>query len=77
MPGAIRLVKGAYDEPNRIAHMERDRIDEGYRECLRLVFETYAGQIAVGSHDSEMIKLVTDLGEEFDTSFELQMVMGV
>lgn len=76
-PGKVRLVKGAYDEPAAIAHQEKSRVNEAYRDCLDLLFEQFEGGIAVGSHDPAMVEYATELHDEFGTEFEIQMLMGV
>jgi proline dehydrogenase len=77
LPGKVRLVKGAYDEPAEIAYKEKAAVNEAYREYLEYMFEHFDGGIAVGSHDPEMINLAEDLYEEYGTDFEIQMLMGV
>ncbi|MFC7070869.1 proline dehydrogenase family protein [Halobaculum lipolyticum] len=77
LPGKVRLVKGAYDEPKSIAHTKKARVDEAYRDCLGYMFEHFEGGVAVGSHDPAMIDLASDLHEEFGTDYEVQMLMGV
>ena len=77
VPGKVRLVKGAYDEPAAIAYTEKSRVNDAYRELLAYAFEHYDGGVAVGSHDPAMIDYARDLHEEFGTDFEIQMLMGV
>ena len=77
VPGKVRLVKGAYDEPRDIAHEGKARVNEAYRALLEQAFETFDEGVAVGSHDPEMIDLALELGEQHDTGFEIQMLMGV
>ena len=77
VPGKVRLVKGAYDEPKAIAYRDKARVDEAYRDCLAYMFEHFDGGIAVGSHDPEMIAHAKRLHEEHGTDFEVQMLMGV
>ncbi len=77
LPGKIRLVKGAYDEPAQIAYREKERVDEAYCDCLELMFERFDGGIAVGSHDPAMIQYATELHDSYGTDFEIQMLMGV
>ncbi|WP_459192681.1 proline dehydrogenase family protein [Halosimplex sp. J119] len=77
LPGKVRLVKGAYDEPAEIAYREKARVDEAYRECLRYMFREFDDGVAVGSHDPAMIDLARDLHAEFGTPYEVQMLMGV
>lgn len=77
VPGKIRLVKGAYDEPPAIAYKSRERVNEVYGEYLEYMFEHYEGGIAVGSHDPVMIDLARELHDAYQTPFEIQMLMGV
>jgi proline dehydrogenase len=77
LPGKVRLVKGAYDEPKEIAYKKKARVDRAYRECLDYMFREFEGGIAVGSHDPAMIDHARDLHDEYGTEFEVQMLMGV
>ncbi len=77
IPGKIRLVKGAYDEPPSIAYTSRAAVDDAYRELLEFGFREFDGRIAVGSHDPPVISLAADLHAEYGTEYEVQMLMGV
>ncbi|MFB6303494.1 MAG: proline dehydrogenase family protein [Haloferacaceae archaeon] len=77
LPGKVRLVKGAYREPEDIAHTDREAVNEAYRDLLALLFREHDGGIAVATHDPEMIKHAVGLGEDHDVPFEFQMLMGV
>ncbi|OYR40458.1 proline dehydrogenase [Halorubrum sp. Ib24] len=77
VPGEIRLVKGAYDEPASVAYTEKSRVDEAYREDLRFLFERRDRGVAVGSHDPAMISLADRLARDHGTDYEVQMLMGV
>jgi len=77
VPGSIRLVKGAYDEPKSIAYAEKSRVDRAYREDLEHLFEHRDRGVAVGSHDPAMIALADRLAREHGTDYEVQMLMGV
>ena len=77
LPGKVRLVKGAYDEPKELAHKKKAKVDEAYKACLETAFREFEGGVAVGSHDPEMIEYARDLHEEHGTEFEVQMLMGV
>lgn len=77
VPGKVRLVKGAYDEPPEIAYREKARVEEAFRDDLRYMFEAFDGGIAVGSHDPDMIDLAERLHDEHGTAYEVQMLMGV
>jgi len=75
--GKLRLVKGAYDEPEGISYTSKERVDEEYRELLTYAFEHCTGTVAVGSHDPAMIEHAIERHEETGTAIELQMLMGV
>jgi len=77
LPGKVRLVKGAYDEPGEIAYTDKARIDDAYRDLLELAFKTFDGGVGVGSHDPEMIEVAAGLHAEYGTDYEVQMLMGV
>lgn len=77
VPGKIRLVKGAYDESPEISYKEKSTVNERYREDLETLFADYEGDIAVGSHDPQMIEYARELREEYGREFEIQMLMGV
>ncbi|QLD89315.1 proline dehydrogenase family protein [Natronomonas salina] len=77
LPGKVRFVKGAYDEPPAIAHKGGDAVDRAYRELLEYAFREFDDGVAVGSHDPAMISLARDLHDEYGTDYEVQMLMGV
>jgi proline dehydrogenase len=77
VPGKVRLVKGAYDEPESVAYQSKARVNEAYRSLIEQAFEQFDDGVAVGSHDPEMVDLTLDLAAEHDTGFEIQMLMGV
>jgi proline dehydrogenase len=77
VPGKVRLVKGAYDEPPEVAYQSKQRVNEAYRGLIEQAFEQFDDGVAVGSHDPEMIDLALELTDEHDTGYEIQMLMGV
>ncbi|SDJ36035.1 proline dehydrogenase family protein [Natronorubrum texcoconense] len=77
VPGKVRFVKGAYDEPSSVAYKQKARVNEAYRELLAFAFEAFDDGIAVGSHDPEIVEYVEGLSEAHDTPFEFQLLMGV
>ena len=77
VPGKIRLVKGAYDEPSSIAYKDKSRVDEAYERDMEFLFERRERGVAVGSHDPEMLALAREFGREYDAEYEVQMLMGV
>ncbi|TKX45867.1 proline dehydrogenase family protein [Halorubrum sp. ARQ200] len=77
LPGKVRLVKGAYDEPADISYKKKARVDESYRDCLAYMFEAFDDGVAVGSHDPAMIEHAAELHAEHGTPYEVQMLTGV
>lgn len=76
-PGAVRLVKGAYDEPAEIAYTEQSAVNDAYRRGLDRLFAGRDRGIAVGSHDPEMVSRARRLAAEHGADYEIQMLMGV
>ncbi|MFC4408547.1 proline dehydrogenase family protein [Haloarchaeobius iranensis] len=77
LPGKVRLVKGAYDEPGDIAYRQKAKVDEVYRDLLAFMFEAFDDGVAVGSHDPAMVDYAAELHAEHGTPYEVQMLMGV
>ena len=77
VPGKVRLVKGAYNEPKEVAYREKERVNDRYRELLEYMFDNYEDGIGVGSHDPTMITHARELYEMYGTPYEVQMLMGV
>lgn len=77
LPGKLRLVKGAYDEPADIAYTDRGAVNDAFRDLLASAFRKHDGGIAIGSHDPAMIDHAIALHERHDGDFEIQMLMGV
>ncbi|AZH25089.1 proline dehydrogenase family protein [Haloplanus aerogenes] len=75
--GKIRLVKGAYDEPESIAYRDGAAVEEAYRHLLHRLFTDTTVGIAVATHDEELIEYALDLGDQYDRDYEFQMLMGV
>ncbi len=77
VPGKIRIVKGAYDEPPSVAYTDKADVNEAYREDIEFLFENREQGVAIGSHDPEMIALAGRLADEHGTDYEIQMLTGV
>ena len=77
VPGKIRLVKGAYDEPASISYKNKAQVNEAYRGDIEYCFEHRDRGVAVGTHDPEMVSLTNRLADEHGTDYEIQMLMGV
>lgn len=80
---AIRLVKGAYDEPADRAIRSRSEVDAAYRDLsLAMLPDAAAGRLtlALGTHDVELVEDIARVGaadgHERD-AFEVQMLYGI
>jgi proline dehydrogenase len=75
----IRLVKGAYHEPQEVAFPERRQVDENYRRLMRILFSD-GFYPAIATHDEEMLTLAIELARERGLpaeDWEVQMLLGV
>jgi proline dehydrogenase len=75
----VRLVKGAYAEPESFAYPDRAGVDRSYVRCLRLLMEGQ-GYPMVATHDQRLIEIAGALavraGRPQD-SYEFQMLYGI
>ena len=75
----IRLVKGAYKEPQSLAYQDKSDVDAAYARLIRLLLSegTYP---AIATHDPAMLdearRIATELGIGADR-FEFQMLYGI
>ncbi|QTD99710.1 proline dehydrogenase family protein [Streptomyces cyanogenus] len=75
----VRLVKGAYREPDSVALRSRADVDRAYVRCLRTLFEGDARPL-VATHDPRLIEIGSELARRHGRSpqgFEYQMLFGV
>ena len=74
----VRLVKGAYSEPNRIAHSGAGPIRRSYRELLAQLWQAGA-DVGVATHDPVLHRAARRLATETSDggSWEFQMLYGV
>lgn len=77
VPGKIRLVKGAYDEPESVAYTQKEAVDDRFRTDIAYLFRNRSRGVAVGTHDPAMIEAAINYHETHGTEFEIQMLMGV
>ena len=78
-PLHVRMVKGIYLEPERIAHTEPVPIRDAYFECTRKLFERGAF-VSLATHDEVLAARVFELVDELGLGpdrYELQVLLGV
>ncbi len=80
---AIRLVKGAYDEPETIAYRDKRLVDASYLSLAVDILKTGRGRpirLGLGTHD---VRLVEQIAEQVDPAgvprdgFEVEMLYGI
>ncbi|MDY6771091.1 MAG: proline dehydrogenase family protein [Candidatus Nanohaloarchaea archaeon] len=75
--GKVRLVKGAYDEPEEIAYESKKQVDINYRKLMEKLFRQQA-RFAVATHDRELVERAKELYEEHEPEdFEFQFLKGL
>lgn len=80
---AVRIVKGAYDEPAAIAHRRRSDVDAAY-QALALVLADAArdgrARCALGTHDSGLVERIATFAATAGVaraSLEVHMLYGI
>lgn len=71
MAGEERLRRTARSRQGRAV------VDDAYEDCLERLCRSYAGTVAVGSHDPRLIDRAIALAGEYASSLEFQMLMSV
>jgi len=79
IPARIRLCKGAYDEPPKVAYPEKKDVDDNYMRVMQLLLAsgTYHG---IATHDPKMIDATIDFAQRegiAKNAFEFQMLYGI
>jgi proline dehydrogenase len=79
IPARIRLCKGAYDEPPKVAYPDKKDVDDNYVRVMELLLSsgTYHG---IATHDPKMIDATIDFAQRrgiAKDAFEFQMLYGI
>jgi proline dehydrogenase len=75
----IRLCKGAYAEPESVAHTDPAEVDKAYVRCLKILLAGQ-GYPMIATHDPRLVEITLALAERVQRakdSFELQMLYGI
>ncbi len=78
-PLNVRMVKGIYLEPEKIAHTAPEPIREAFVACTRLLFERGAS-VSLATHDDVMAERLVALTRELGVAterYEFQVLLGV
>jgi len=79
---SIRLVKGAYREPDNVALQRRRDVDARYQQLAReLLAATKRGsRVFFGTHDLNLVERIRSIAREVgvaESAFEIQMLYGI
>ena len=75
----IRLCKGAYNEPESVAHVERADVDKSYVRCMKILIQG-EGYPMLATHDPRLIEISGALAvrnNRAPDTYEFQMLYGV
>ncbi|GIJ75785.1 L-proline dehydrogenase [Micromonospora phaseoli] len=75
----VRLCKGAYSEPESVAHQSAREVDKSYVRCLNILMSG-DGYPMLATHDPRLIAIGEDRARWFDRGhdgFEFQMLYGI
>lgn len=79
-PGRIRLVKGAYEEPDRIARPRKSPVvDDAYRRLMEMLLES-GHSCSIATHDPDLLDHAHEFIQAHDLSpvaFEFEMLYGI
>jgi proline dehydrogenase len=76
IPGKIRLVKGAYQEPAERAMSREHALDERFLSLAHRLVETHH-PLSIATHDERLLRAIV---ERYDTTFphvEVEMLYGI
>ena len=75
----VRLVKGAYREPRKVAYQKKEQVDAAFVEIMQVLL-TDGVQPAIATHDPEMLTATTTFAARHSIArdrFELQLLYGI
>jgi proline dehydrogenase len=75
----VRLCKGAYMEPERVAFQDRIDVDKSYVRCLKVLLGGQ-GYPMIATHDPRMVQIASSLASRFGRqpgTYEFQMLYGI
>ena len=75
--GHVRLCKGAYAEPEDIAHQSRRDVDEAFDRLASILMHSGGVVPAIATHDDDRIEPVLHLAERRSEPWEFQMLYGI
>jgi proline dehydrogenase len=81
---SIRIVKGAYNEPESIAYPKKSDVDASFVKLTRMLLEARknggSGRPVLGTHDPAIVRETIRMGDELGLergSYEFAMLFGI
>ncbi|MCL4345952.1 MAG: proline dehydrogenase family protein [Candidatus Thermoplasmatota archaeon] len=74
--GTVRLVKGAYTEPENVAFKSKEDIDRNYVEIMTYLFDN-AERFMIASHDDKIIEKAREINKEKKKDVWYAMLNGI
>lgn len=74
--GIIRLVKGAYTEPEEVAYSNRAEVTQNYYRLMQIMFKN-SGKFMIATHDMPIIKRALILNKKHHREIEFAMLNGI
>ena len=75
----VRIVKGAYKEPDTVAYPRKQEVDTAYRRHVKRLLDA-ANYPAIATQDPEMVQLAKNHAARYDidtSRYEFQMMYGI
>jgi proline dehydrogenase len=75
----VRLCKGAYNEPESVAFVDRHEVDRAYVRCLKVLMAGQ-GYPMIATHDPRMIAIASSIAADCGRAkgtYEFQMLYGI
>ncbi len=77
LPGKIRIVKGAFEEPESVAFGRGESLDNQYLRIVQMALQ-HGKKVSVGTHDIRLIEQMIELSDtKFHENIEFEMLHGV
>ncbi len=74
--GAIRLVKGAYEDRGQKTYNSRGDVDRNYLECMRFLF-LHAGSFMIATHDDKILEVAARYLKRRNKNVMFGMLKGI
>jgi len=75
----LRICKGAYKEPRKVAYQDKVNIDRSFVACIDALFSA-GSYVGIATHDEKMVFEGVRLARRYDLKreqYEFQMLLGV